>query len=522
MPRIVTTTIAASLGALILSTTAVGQDALGGGDALDGNLHATQGTRNVRGSVNNYRARNLLVTGNAVAGRGFRGSVGYTSAYDFRGETGSDDLFSFRAESALSSAEFLQLGSTYTQLRFGQNIGLLSYHRATEGNAGPSPVQMEGMTSDLRTRANIQLDRMSMISSMEGAIEVNAEPMIVGEVAGEQNERLLIHASSLQGTYPLPMTAGAQILGITSFDIARAGQDQQAGVMTYGLGSPFEHDFKPTIDGMLDTRVGERVEEREDTGDYSKILRTIADRYGITKPEEADQLNLGMDGLRDYLQGDDPPADPAATPIDRNTPVLPGGLQLNDPEDDDDADDDDDTDPSKPRTAAEILRHGQEIVTLTREKKNRFDELVAQGEDYLRKGEYFRAERRFEHALRFVPGHPMASAGLGHSQLGAELYYSASQTLRRVLQDNPELIDARYDVGLIAPEAELRRMAEELRGEIRTHAEPEPFAFLLAYVGHHLDDRATIDEGLSILKTSKMDDRLLPLLDQVWTHESDE
>src|SRR5688500_16525060 len=88
---------------------ALAQDALGGGNVLDSNLSATGGRINQPRAQENYRDRNLIVTGDVAGGRGFRGSVGYTAAADFRGRTGSNEIFPFLADSAFSSPGLLQL-----------------------------------------------------------------------------------------------------------------------------------------------------------------------------------------------------------------------------------------------------------------------------------------------------------------------------------------------------------------------------------------------------------------------------
>jgi hypothetical protein len=94
------------------SAPAAAQYELGGGDVLDSNTATGFGNQNLPAQVQDFRSRNLLITGNVVAGRGFRGTVGYTGQYDFRGELGSDDLFFERANSAFSSPQYLAAGRT--------------------------------------------------------------------------------------------------------------------------------------------------------------------------------------------------------------------------------------------------------------------------------------------------------------------------------------------------------------------------------------------------------------------------
>src|SRR5688572_14729668 len=144
------------------------QDALGAGDALDANL-STSGRLNAPRPSENFRERNLIVTGDVAGGRGFRGSVGYTASADFRGGLGSNDIFPFLSGSAYSSPALFQLGSTYEQLRYGQAVGALEYRRAQSGAPAalhpqdPIPVDQVRVAAGLPSDRH-RLDRTSLIS----------------------------------------------------------------------------------------------------------------------------------------------------------------------------------------------------------------------------------------------------------------------------------------------------------------------------------------------------------------------
>ena len=91
----------------------LGRDALGSGNALDGNLEVGSGGRNgysPRAAAFSYQgiqARNLVVTNNVAGGRGFRGDPGYLASRDFRGDLGGDDNYGFRRDASLGSLDFL-------------------------------------------------------------------------------------------------------------------------------------------------------------------------------------------------------------------------------------------------------------------------------------------------------------------------------------------------------------------------------------------------------------------------------
>lgn len=77
-----------------------------GGTLLDRNSMVGSGGKNVR--TRDIRDQiwfnNQIITGNAPAGRSFRGYVGYTAPSQFRGFTGTDQYYDFQRDSASSAA----------------------------------------------------------------------------------------------------------------------------------------------------------------------------------------------------------------------------------------------------------------------------------------------------------------------------------------------------------------------------------------------------------------------------------
>jgi hypothetical protein len=168
-----------------------------------------------------------------------------------------------------------------------------------------------------------------------------------------------------------------------------------------------------------------------------------------------------------------------------------------------------------------ILRHGERIEALTTKDQTRFNELLAGAEEKLRAGEYFWAERRFIRALRFVPGHPLATAGMAHAQLGAGLYLSASLTLQSLFRFQPEMIDARYEEGLMPSRVRLLQARDALTSRLDETRDRFSNAFLLAYVGRLLEDRSVVEQGLAAMEDVEPDSPLLKLLRTVWLAEDD-
>jgi hypothetical protein len=98
-----TVSTAALLAASLAITPAQAQVQVQDGAALDANQQVGSGGFNQAGNQVDYRARNLLVTGNVGGGRAFQGSIGYGADGAFQGSLGSDNLFNFRRDSVFSA-----------------------------------------------------------------------------------------------------------------------------------------------------------------------------------------------------------------------------------------------------------------------------------------------------------------------------------------------------------------------------------------------------------------------------------
>jgi len=156
------------------------------------------------------------------------------------------------------------------------------------------------------------------------------------------------------------------------------------------------------------------------------------------------------------------------------------------------------------------------VTKLTSEQKNRFNELVAQAEQQLRNGEYFYAEMQFRKALRFTPGHPLTTAGLANAQLGAGLYISAALTLRSLMMKNPEMIDVRYEGGILPNPVRLNSVIDSLRNRLTEMRDRNSVALLFAYIGHQINNKEMVQQGLSIMAETDPKDNLLVILKGVW------
>jgi len=558
---------AALAGVLLLPAprSVVAQDALGGGNVLDNSL-STEGNINPRAAQEDYRVRNLLVTDNVPGGRGFRESVGYTAAGDFRGTLGSDDFYQFRSQSAFSAPAFINYGRTYEQLRFGSGLASLEFSRDFQGSTLrdlQTPSQpVPGELIDARMR----LDRISRSSQSLGVYESAPASEVVGVMYDKDGRAQVARASSLTGISLTPVDGDGQQIGLTLYDMARIREQGAADAAGESVvGKQFEPAFdaafdpfqrnaaerpKPEtqitgerVDGRIGTDMqGERIDSRENVdrvnpgqqSSYRDVLKRVVERYADRDdvslnidPSLLKEFQQEYDDLRKELRGinvdqqitrtvpqfgteeetDEPePIDPDAMPPGTSgisdpltAPVLPDGSDL-----------------SNIDQLAGALRHGQQIAKLTAGEQTRFNELVAQAEQSLRQGEFFLAERRFDRALRFNPGNPLATAGMGHAQIGSGLYLSAALTLRTLLTNNPEMIDVQYDTGLVPARGRLESAITSLRERIGKQQDVAMNSFLLAYIGRLLGDRTIMTEGLDHFAKASPSDPLEKLLRAIW------
>jgi len=515
-----TLTASLMMGAVLAAAApSSGQNALGSGSALDGNLIEGISRYNTAAPAPNFRGRNLLVTGNVAAGRGFRGTVGYTAEFDFRGLTGADDLYRERANSAFSAPSFITAGRTMELMRFGQYLNEIEYRKVTRGATVANAGDMRYGEGELNNR--LVLDRIATSSTTSALYGSFADSRIVGMLLNEEGQRFSAVASSLMGLQIVPIESQGSMIGLSTYDMARAIDDTLSGRAPATIGKNFDGGFQNLLGAEvraaaraepMTTRLEPQMKQaRIEAGSepsYLEILQRVAERQAgpdadfESRPELLSDLDRQFAELREAL---------AAASAEVEARVT--------------ADDDPDTKPpgsNMPSTAeaiakiAEALRHGQTLDHYGTDDPTRFNELMRSGGQRLADGQYFWAERHFDRALRFTPGHPLAIAGMGHAQIGAGLHVPAALTLRRLLTKHYELIDVRYGRELLPSRVRLDVAVEKLRDLIARVERDRPLrGFVLAYIGHQLDERPLVVEGLGHMGN----DPLRAVLEAVWLED---
>lgn len=617
-----------------MNASALAQDALGSGNALDRNPGQGTGGQNSPQPANPYANRNAVVTGEVVGGREFRGSVGYTAPGDFRGATALNDFFRFRTDSAWSNPNNFSLGSTtYDQLRFGQSLGVLELRRNSAGAtaADITAAQTTGEAGPFNfatlAQSRLQTDAIMLNATSDARQVASAEPATLG-TARAQGQALAITASSVRGLSLDQYDERWANLGLTTYDQARmrdemlaaaagglpvgqpavqgsaeiAGQPGALAIPGQANPTPLKSGEKPgggagagaptaganaaagKVGGEFQTRFEDlrtqpRVDSKAGDGrvdakmqsDYAKVLQRIAERYANSDdqnvqidPKVLKELDEQYRRMKGTLNGQVQPGGQrgAAQPAGqqpRIDPVTgrplpsqsggsgsgqPGAVTQNPSGGSNNAANQPNprkpqtTPPDKPSTdltpasegepakpldvskLAGVLRHGEKIEHLSSQEQGRLNELMVAAEEQLAKGEYMLAEQRFQRALRFSPGNPLAMAGAANAQTGAGLYLSAALTLRGLFTQHPEMIDVTYADNLLPPRERLNDAAAALRKKMETPTDRAAYALLLAYIGKQSGDKVMIAEGVDAMANdAPANDPLPALLRSVWLAE---
>ncbi len=399
---------------------------------------------------------------------------------------------------------------------------------------GAGPRQVEGLAAH---RTALSADRLGT------ALRESADDSWSGRLSHELGRATMsdgrpmrFMGSTLQGLATVPALPGALDRGLTSFDLARVRGDSMAGRATPPIGQTWSTEFRDLAvpsTMVRDTRAAGTAVHVPVAPDLTSIYRGMAERFGSMAPgsmstaDRLDALDREYRSMRGGLiMGYGGPSDlpPGTLPEDLG---LGDGTESGTPDGEQGAAPDGAPQPTtRPIDVAPVLsrddfglvlRHGQRVESLAAGDGSRFDDVVASAQQRLSMGDYLRAERRFGRALRFVPGHPLATAGLGHAQLGASLYLSSALTLETLLAFQPEMIDVRYADRLMPAEADMNRAISILNERIQSGIDLDRYGFLLAYIGHQLDRPGLVAAGIDAMREGEADASLVDMLHEVWS-----
>lgn len=579
---------AAPLFAVLLSASlhASPQDALGtgrglehpmgGGTALDSGLGRGTGPYNAPRLQEDYRARNLIVTGNVAGGRGFRGSVGYTAETDFRGTTSDNATYAFRAASAFSDPRILRAGSYGDRLNMARSYGNIEYGRAMV------PGSLAGVDL-LGTRLRID-QGTARISLPTSRREMN-EPTTAAIMDLGRDGRVRMLAGGFGGVRLQRDTDLVDSLNLGLYETARLKQDLRMGRLDDQLNAlryedPLRVRLIEEAAGVRDPVTGEDAGadvpwirgERIETGirTMDEIVQALdrrleETRYGTkrdaaelqpsTTPDRTGTTGVGGSARRPGEIGTPSGAtgdttrrrDSFARELERLRREMRGGVERRPlpgeeerdpfnldrrrpeaaPAAEEKGDEDKQAEPTEEERRAQlddlaaVLRHGKTVERLSDSMAARVREVISLGENAMLRGAFFNAEQHFSMALMLSPGNPLAQLGLANAQLGAGLVSSAAITLRNLYADHPEMIDVRQAPALLPSKERLKALLVRLGSTSVDARNAADVGLLLAYVGRQLGDRDAIERGLDMLKGGTSGDELLAaLLRRIWVDEA--
>lgn len=531
-------------------------------NALDAALQVGSGGKNNAAYQEDLRSRNLVVTGDVAGGRGFRGSVGYTAEGDFRGATGGDSSQRFRSDSAMSNPAVLRTMSANQAFDMASTGGQVAYRRdfadtTRSGQSGSSAPQRED------GRRTLDLTGTQLTIKGQRDADARSTPMVRYE--NSEGQGGVLTASTLRGVRR-ESDRDRQMQGVdrlSLYEAARLREDLRNGLVQMdAVRSVDQNPFRVAAPTDSVNTSSTRDARQPTKGDiaalpaegrqsaYDQIVREIrtnwlAKERGLAAATETsaeadaaakkgkqdqkdqamadeDKLSSAYDQLKKQLRGERPITDA------NKDQASKAGEATKDGKSDAGATDGKQAAGDAKKTDrrgsinmsiedyALVLKHGKRLDAFGDGNRGRLDELLSEGQRAMNEGNSFSAEKRFEIALTMRPGDPRATAGMLHCQIGANLPGSAALTLRKLLTNNPEMMDVTYSAQAMPPQSRVEKAIASTRDLIRLGRDTADYGLLLAYMGHLLGDRAVIEEGLASLKGSPADDTMNGILRKLW------
>ena len=315
----------------------------GGGSALDRSLQQGQAVNGAT-ARQDYRSRNLVVTGDAAGGRGFRGSVGYTAAEDFRGATSGDTTRSFRANSSVSSADALASVPMNDRFSIATGMGVTAYRRdfVSTGTTSAVGTKSSGASWDpglvaqpsptATNNGRMQLDMLTRQASTHTDLSSTFQPTTVTLTRSSNNRSMRIIASPFTGIVAVPdndlieslshgvyssalmradwrsgrVTAKkmlrSYLSGVVVAGEAKSGKSNADGAKVVGLEAGGSIDSQsgasepdPSTGANGTGIVGGSREFAEIKTPYDRVLTAVGNRFRESQGEKVDSLDTPVD-----------------------------------------------------------------------------------------------------------------------------------------------------------------------------------------------------------------------------------
>ena len=276
---------------------AVGQDALGQGNALDNDLAQTnfsgdilgvagydssgygnvldaslgissdgsRDLRNYRGFSPDFQVGNLLVTGSIAGGKNFRGQVGYTAPGDFQGVVGADEIYAALRGSGLSQIQYVNSALSNDRYANAMGMGLYEYRR----DYTPAPQIYNVTQASEINQDRIRLDRTNAYTSSRDLYDtaVNSSSLRLVKNSSDSDDEhtyFSLEASPVQGLYVRQIDMGVSYSGLSLFDrAALSAEIRRGGVDLDELGFAYR---TPTARVAPEAMLNAAIESPKSTG----------------------------------------------------------------------------------------------------------------------------------------------------------------------------------------------------------------------------------------------------------------
>ena len=378
---------------------------------------------------------NLVMTGNIVGGRYFRGIVPYRETSEFWGELGT-----FRPYYSLSATRPGRSGlfSPLTINSEGHAVGEMAlpstpyyYDSDTSYYSGLREPYFP-IGREMETRRPLSMTPQEMERLISG--ELGRYPQ-EGEVSAEQYqaqiERLLSRLSDETTDRDVPQPFETQI------PVEKTSEDEQLDV--YEQMKQQIDEFQELLEQLADAEQaeeaadGQEVPSEESTSELPAISREMETPQSFQKQ---------------------------ASPFDELSDV-------------------------EVATAAKAILGKHK--TFASFSKDKFNQYLRAAEAYLKQGKYYRAADTYTLASIYKPNDPLAYAGKSHALFAAGEYMSSALFLSRALVIFPEY--ARFKIDLVAMIGDRDKLENRIVDiqQCQQVSDSAELQFLLAYIYYQMD-----------------------------------
>lgn len=522
--------VIAGLTTTFIVAPALGQNALGSGNALDANSRVGSNGINGPGRDINaiIRQANAVVDGTAVGGRQFRDAGGIRSGSTFRDSLGGDSNFVFQRDAALS-------GLTTSR---GRSSDLLAAQSALyTGNTVP-----QGFADDLLQQrfaaATTGASLGSLRSTSQREWDKSRQPSVLGVITAKDDSRRPVTFQPLRGlsfsdrdqTDVLPGSPLERPARF-SLDMSRLDADaNRANQTTDRRVNPDGSPRNPTDDPSKTARPGNALESGQISTRVDEIDKRFAAARAETIRTDAATAAAAEAAGTETRPGPGARTGTATKPATEGKPGSSGSAETNRPGSDPGIEQlrqglyqtrkpktTPRGDPSAPRpgdvppkmnpdgtvnrsgsrsaaTAAERnatqvppvgspllgenlstidtlrkMAQGKPLPSLSekpRTESDWYNIVMARGQELVNTGKYFEAEEVYTRLLAAKEGDSMARIGRVHAQLGAGAYLTAGKGMVELYRDRPQLVPTRFEEAGIMPRAVAAAAAKQLELEL--------------------------------------------------------